>query len=90
LYTRNNVTSTPLGNLRVALRGMEVPREGIRNMYIPQNIQADRLIPCPVCNAAEGKGCKSTDKQKITSNQSHFGRRLKRMLTLGVLPKEKL
>jgi hypothetical protein len=59
---------------------------------IPQNIQADCLIVYPVCNASKGELCSNTEQKKdrLKYGQSHFGRRLKRILTLGRLPEEKL
>lgn len=51
---------------------------------IPANIRADRLIPCPACGAAKGRACKEQPP-----NISCFGRRLKRIMSLGPLPSER-
>lgn len=54
-------------------------------MSIPPNIIADRLIPCPVCLVDKNRACLG-----LEPNTSHFGRRLKRILTMGSLPAEKI
>ena len=54
-------------------------------MKIPPNIIADRMIPCPVCLVDKNRACLG-----LEPNTSHFGRRLKRILTMGSLPSEKI
>ena len=50
----------------------------------PENVRADRRVPCPACGAAKGRACLGQEP-----NVSCFGRRLKRLQTLGALPSER-
>lgn len=73
----------------MTIRNLANTRRGARN------VQADRLIPCPVCKVKVGKACKPCTSKHgsldtLKAGQSHFGRRLKRILTEGTLPEERL
>ncbi len=65
---------------------LELPPDPLASIRpsLPENIRADRLVACGECGARIGAPCLETPP-----NISHFGRRLRRMIELGVLASER-
>ena len=66
----------------MSAKTLELPIDHLA--IIPDNIRADRLIDCPECMAQAGTPCHGQPE-----GIHHFGRRLRRIILLGVLASER-
>lgn len=64
--------------------GVTLPGSMGHPAVAPENIRADRLVPCSECGAAVGEQCVSS-----IPDTSHFARRVRRVQTKGILKSER-